>query len=387
VESFMLRDEYIYQEMLEQERIVSLQRTLSPLEWPAPSNRIVLTGSGDSYCVALFGQWVMRERGRISALPTLEASQAAQHLQPGDTLICISVSGRTARVLEAANRALAAGAQVVAVTDNLQSPLAELASSVWPIYASPPEELGNTSYADQHAKQYIGYHHDVAQTKTFWAGILTLVRAAGIEPDWQVLLDHTRTLLSPTFYEPLFNKATFWAESGQIFLLGSGWAKIAARFASYKMHEFNRVAQFTGIEEYCHTLYFITRSKDTIVFLVFDEDTAARAREVVPVLCEFFDARIIWIQPEFFGNDFAPAGSGHNIQVVSTPDSDQPLQQFLDFILTVQWLTYAIGRVHAPNINTFHAGYDTERLVAGTLRTIRKSAIRSLEPKKLADGD
>jgi hypothetical protein len=53
----------------------------------------------------------------------------------------------------------------------------------------------------------------------------------------------------------------------------------------------------------------------------------------------------------------------------------------------VQWLTYAIGRVHAPNINTFHAGYDTERLVAGTLRTIRNSAIRSLEPKKLADGD
>jgi len=383
----MLRNEYIYQEMLEQEKIVALQRTLPPLEWPSPSNRVILTGSGDSYCAALFGQWVIKERRQVFGLPALETSQAAQHFQAGDTLIGISVSGRTARVLEAAKRALAAGAQVVAVTDNLQSPLAELASSVWPIYASPPEELGDTNYTDQHAKQYIGYHHDVAQTKTFWAGVLTLIRAAEIEPDWQVLFDHTRTLLSPIFYEPLFNKAKFWAESGQTFFLGSGWAKIVARFASYKMHEFNRLAHFTGIEEYCHTLYFITRSNDTIVLLIFDEDTAARAREIVPVLCEFFDARIIWLQPGFFGNDFTPAGSGYNIQVINTPASDQPQQQFLDFILTVQWLTYAIGRLHAPNINTFHAGYDTERLVAGTLRTIRKSIIRAPKPKKSADGD
>jgi DNA-binding MurR/RpiR family transcriptional regulator len=383
----MLGDEYIYQEMIEEERIVSLQRKLPPLEWPGPSNSVILTGSGDSYCAALFGQWVMRERGQVLGLSALEASQASLHFQAGDTLICISVSGRTVRVLEAAKRALATGAQVVAVTDNLQSPLAELASSVWPIYASPPQELGNTNYTDQHAKQYIGYHHDVAQTKTFWAAVLTLIRAAKIGPDWQVLLDHSRTLLSPTFYQPLFNQAKFWAESGQTFFLGSGWAKIVARFASYKMHEFNRQAHFTGIEEYCHTLYFITRSNDTVVFLVFDEDTAARAREVVPVLCEFFDARIIWVQPKFFGNEFLPAAPEHNIHVVSTPASDQPLQQFLEFILAVQWLTYAIGRVNAPNINTFHAGYDTERLVAGTLRTIRKSAIRSLELKKLPDGD
>jgi D-arabinose 5-phosphate isomerase GutQ len=383
----MLRDEYIYQEMLEQERIVSLQRTLPPLEWPVPSNRVFLTGSGDSYCAALFGQWLMEEGRRAFALPALEASQAAQHFRPGDTLIGISVSGRTVRVLEAARRALAVGAQVVAVTDNLQSPLAELASSVWPIYASPPEELWDTRYTDEYAKQYIGYHHDVAQTKTFWAVLLTLVRGAQLEPDWHHLFDHTSTLLAPTFYESLFNKANLWAESGQTFFLGSGWAKIAARFATYKMHEFNRLALFTGIEEYCHTLYFITRSKDTIVMLVFDQDTAARAREIVPVLCEFFDAGIIWLQPEFSGNDLTPTASGHKIQVVNTPASDRPLQQFLDSILAVQWLTYAIGRVNAPNINTFHAGYDTERLVAGTLRTIRQSAIRTLEPKKLVDGD
>ena len=383
----MLKDEYIYQEILEEERIVSLQQTLPLLEWPVPSDRVFLTGSGDSYCAALFGQWLMEERGGVYALPSLEASQAAQHFKAGDILICLSVSGHTVRVLEAAKRALTAGAQVVAVTDNLHSPLAELASSVWPTYASPPEELRDTKYTDEYARQYIGYHHDVAQSKTFWAVLLTLIRAAEIEPDWQVLYDHTHTLLSPTFYEPIFNKANLWAESGQTFFLGSGWTKIAARFASYKMYEFKRQGLFSGIEEYCHTLYFISRSKDTFIFFIFDEDTAARAREVVPVLCELFDARIIWLQPEFFGNEFTPAVSGAEIQVINTPASHQSLQQFLDFILAVQWLTYAIGRVNAPNINTFHAGYDTERLVAGTLRTIRKSAIRASKHKKPADAD
>ena len=249
----MLKDEYIYQEILEEERIVSLQHTLPPPDWPVASDRVFLTGSGDSYCAALFGQWLMEERGRVYALPALEASQAARHFRAGDILLGISVSGRTVRVLEAARRALTAGAQVVAVTDDLHSPLAELASSVWPIYASPPGELQDTRYTDAYARQYIGYHHDVAQSKTFWAVLLTLIRAAEIEPDWQVLYDHTCTLLSPIFYEPLFNKAEFWAESGQTFFLGSGWAKIVARFASYKMHEFNRLALFTGIEEYCHT--------------------------------------------------------------------------------------------------------------------------------------
>ena len=67
--------------------------------------------------------------------------------------------------------------------------------------------------------------------------------------------------------------------------------------------------------------------------------------------------------------------------------TNQPLQQFLDSFLALKWLTYAIGRVDAPNINTFHAGYDTERLVSGTLRTIRKSVIRTPKPKKLAEAD
>ncbi|MFP3869537.1 MAG: SIS domain-containing protein [Syntrophobacteria bacterium] len=374
--SEMFRREYIFQEISEQEKIAALHRRLPGPKWPRAGGKMLITGAGDSYCGALFGHWLLQNRFQATCLPALEASSAAQHFGPEDILVCISVSGYTSRVIEAAKRVLAVGAQVVAVTDNLQSPLAELTPVVWPIYASPPESLTHTSYQDEEAKQYVGYHHDVAQTKTFWAVLLTLIRAAQVKVDWQLLLTTTRQLLGAPFYEPLMATGSFWAQSGQTFFLGSGWAKIAARFAAYKMYEFNRLAHFTDIEEYCHTRYFITRTGDTIVFLITDRDAAARAVEIVPLLQEFFAARIIWLQPEFLGQASLPHDCRASPQVITLPAAGQPVLQFLNLILAMEWITYCIGRVGAPDINTFHAGYDTERLVAGTLRTIRRSALR-----------
>ena len=209
----MLNDEYIFQEILEQEKIAALHRMLPKPHWPVDPSRLIITGSGDSHCAALFGCWLLGKRGQVTGLPALEASQAAQYLLPEDILIGISVSGRTVRVLEAAKRASAAGAQVVAVTDDAQSPLAELASVVWPIHASPSDSLNHTDYQDDKAKQYVGYHHDVAQTKTFWAVLLTLIRAAQAELDWQDLLAHTSRILSTAFYEPLISKANSCSQS------------------------------------------------------------------------------------------------------------------------------------------------------------------------------
>jgi hypothetical protein len=148
------------------------------------------------------------------------------------------------------------------------------------------------------------------------------------------------------------------------------------------MFEFNRLAHFTGVEEFCHTHYFITKTSDTVVFLVDDHDVAARAAEIVPVIQELFDAQIIWIQAQPFAEVLLPSDSLSSIEVVNLPAAGEPVQRFLDFVLALQWLTYFIGRVGAVDINTFHAGYNTERLVAGTLRTIRRSAIRVSAPNK-----
>jgi fructoselysine-6-P-deglycase FrlB-like protein len=372
----MLSDEYIYQEMMEQERIARLHWSLPAPEWPAPTERLIITGSGDSYCAALFGGWLMADRGKVSALPAMDASRAARELGRDDALIGISVSGRTVRVLEAATRALHCGARVIAITDDLESPLARMATTVWPIHASPADELFHTSYRDEEAKQYVGYHHDVAQTKTFWAALLTLLRAARAEVDGTPLLDHTRRLLSRAFYEPLFAKAEHWATSRQTFFLATGWAEIIGRFAAYKMYEFNRAAHCSEIEEYCHTHYFVTRTGDTVVFLIDDQETAARATEIAPVLQDLFATRVIWVQPESVGCDIPLENSRERLEVVRLPAAGTPIQQALDLVLALEWITYAIGRIGAPNINIFHAGYDTERLVAGSMRTVRRSAVR-----------
>jgi fructoselysine-6-P-deglycase FrlB-like protein len=376
----MLSAEYVFQEMMEQQRIAELHRSLPPPEWPGHPGRIIVTGSGDSYCAALFGGWLLGKGREIEALPAMDGSRAARKLGRGDILIGISVSGHTVRVIEAATRALHNGAHVIAITDNLQSPLAKLATTVWPIYASPAEELFLTSYRDEDARQYVGYHHDVAQTKTFWAVILTLMRAARVAIDWSRLLDHTRRLLAPPFFEPLLAKTERWAQSGQTFFLAAGWAKILARFAAYKLYEFNRFASPSEIEEYCHTLYFVTRTGDTIVFLVDDEETAARGVEIVPVLLDLFAARIIWLQPESLSHPIMPGAPPEHLEVLMLPPSGGSIQQALDLLLALEWITYTIGRIGAPDINIFHAGYDTERLVAGSLRTVRRSAIRVPSP-------
>jgi fructoselysine-6-P-deglycase FrlB-like protein len=376
----MLNAEYIFQEMMEQERIAELHSALPAPEWPGDPERIIVTGSGDSYCAALFGGWLLGEERKIEALPAMDGSRAARILGHRDLLIAISVSGYTVRVIEAATRALHNGAHVIAVTDNLESPLAKLGTIVWPIHASPAEELFFTTYRNEDARQYVGYHHDVAQTKTFWAVILTLMRATRLAIDWPRLLDHTSRLLAPSFFEPLLAKAEHWAQSGQTFFLATGWAKILARFAAYKLYEFNRFASFAEIEEYCHTLYFVTRTGDTIIFLVDDDETAARGAEIVPVLVDLFGARIVWLQPESLTRPIIPGAPPERLDVLMLPLCAGSIQQGLDLLLALEWITYAIGRIGAPDINVFHGGYDTERLVAGSLLTVRRSAIRAPSP-------
>ena len=65
------------------------------------------------------------------------------------------------------------------------------------------------------------------------------------------------------------------------------------------------------------------------------------------------EARIIWIQSESLDQPNLPIHSNDSIEMVNQcHPPNEPLQQFLDLVLAVQWLTYSIGRVGAPDINT-----------------------------------
>ena len=107
-------------------------------------------------------------------------------------------------MVEAALRAGRGGADVIAVTDDPDGPLAEHAQDVWHIGAAPPAALQQTDYESAEAQQYVGYHHDVAQTKSFLAVVLTIARAADPESDdWDGLAEHIAALTAEEFTRPI----------------------------------------------------------------------------------------------------------------------------------------------------------------------------------------
>ena len=366
---YNLAGEFIYGEILEQPGIVR-RIAATDRAWPEAPGRTLVTGAGDCLAAAELSRALHPDRA-LEALPVLEASTLAPGLGADDLLLALSVSGRTPRVIEAAGRARAAGARVVAVTDDPTAPLASHAHEVWPIGASPVESLSESSYATSDARQYVGYHHDVAQTKTFLATLLTLARAAGTLEDaaWERLAGTVAALCEPHFHGRIRTAATQWARAGQAFVLGTGTALPLARFGAYKLLECNRTAQFSDPEEYCHTHYFVTRPRDAVVFLLADPEARRRASEIAPVLRELFDAHLIVLRSD----DVAPLHAAFDVSVAS---GESDLERYVALTVGLEWITYLWGRVDAPDINRFHAGHDTERLVGASLRTIRRSEIR-----------
>jgi glucosamine--fructose-6-phosphate aminotransferase (isomerizing) len=366
-----LNREYIFGEIAEQPGIVARRAAAPPPVWPTGAGRVVLAGAGDSLCAA---ELIAGLYPGIESPAGMAASAAADRLGPEDTLIGISVSGRTPRVLEACLRARARGARAIAVTDDPDGPLAQAAQETWLIGASPAKALQTTDYEGTEARQYVGYHHDVAQTKTFLAGVLTLARAregTSGTTDWARLERTLCELVAPSFFEPLRRQAEACADAREAFFLAGAQTLPLARFAAYKLFEFDRPAHFADLEEYCHTHYFVTRPGAAIVCLLDDEDSARRAGEIVGVLAELLEARVVLLCAADIATPWAEA-----VERIDYPTGEgSPLERQVALALAVEWLTYLWGRVGAPNVNSFHAGHDTERLVAGTMRTIRRSRV------------
>lgn len=88
---------------------------------------------------ALFELSTLGLRCRLLADPS-EAAAAAGFLGSGDALLAVSHSGRTREVVDAARRARAGGASVVAVTSSPRSPLAKSATATLAI------DAGKTRY-------------------------------------------------------------------------------------------------------------------------------------------------------------------------------------------------------------------------------------------------
>lgn len=376
--------------MLEQPEVFNrLLRTGLPHDVVALANddlpsAIVLTGCGDSFCAAECGAWALRLvardlggwSGAVTAVRPLELGRYRSDILDARTwVIAISASGRTQRVLEAVGAARAAGARVLAVTDDPGSPLAMEAGHVLRLHASPPEALQSADYADPAAGSYVGYHHDVPQTKTFTASVFIMLQLSGMllgdgGSAWRRGLEDLPAVSSRILQDvqvDASSAAELLVDAPLVVFVGSGPARPHARYGAFKMYEFARVGLWQEMEEYCHTQYFITGENTPVIFLTIDELSRERAGEVAPVLTQTLGARCILISSAGSAPGFA-----HTIPLeLEGPGHFHPLL----LNLALQRLVHALARHAGLSTSTFRGGLDPERYVAGSVKTIRASRI------------
>jgi len=343
--------------------------------------RIFLTGSGDSYCAAWFGaylgqRWWPDLGIRHSAPFEFVNYQHPQYLQ-NSAVIGISVSGNTPRVVEALRFARKYGAQIIGITDNPQGRIAAEADHTLFIHASPPETLKTSSYKTEEAKDYTGYHHDVAQTKTYLANLATLSLLMAFHSQQKeaelILIQEAFQLVTTAInqqgdFKIIGNKLDRGVD--RFIFVSSGVNGPTGLFGAYKMFEFSLNGFACDIEEYCHTNYFITTENSLVIFIASDSPTFDRIKEIEPVIREVIDAKtIVLVNSDLYDKSKMDS----NYILLKTPKNE--VLSPLIFTIPVEFLAYSIARRKGFDTNQFRGGQDTEKYVSGSFRTIRQSKI------------
>lgn len=348
---------------------------------------MIFSGCGDCHAAAEFGASLagLRTSLEARAFPAMELSRSNAHLLDERTLlVALSVSGRTPRVLEALRAAKRRGASVLAVTDNPEGPLAEEAPRVLLLGASPAASLQRTDYRDPEAAVYSGYQRAVPQTKTYGAvGLAVALICLELERSAPAARGTPRAELEGALARlpPLAERAAAAADAAGATLqeavrpgclrsfCGSGLGFSAARFSSYKLLELACPCSCADIEEYCHTLYLLTRPGDAEVFFAQDPGTLGRCREIAPVVAEELGAA-----PLVFHTLAESPAAAWEVCLPPVPPEVAPLLLAHAGAHLVRRLALGWG----VSTDRFRAGVDEERYVRGSVKIIRNSEI--LEP-------
>jgi glucosamine 6-phosphate synthetase-like amidotransferase/phosphosugar isomerase protein len=378
--------DYMLSEILEQTKIVNTIINDSSIREIARSlveqniNHIYLTGSGDSYCAAWFGSYLANKW-----LSSLDAEHYApfefvNYFKPKKmdnvALIGLSVSGNTPRVVEAIRYGQKKEMITIGITDNPSGKLAKETDHTLFIHSSPPEELLSTSYTKKGAKEYTGYHHDIAQTKTYLANLATLstLIAHMTEKDRDEInkVQEVFHLIGETI-----NHRDKFLNVGQkirkpfdkIFFIASGSNNPTALFGAYKMFEFTLNGFACDFEEYCHTGYFITTDRTLVIFLAPDIPSIDRLTEIEPVIREEIKAQTIILSNKRLIQEMG------SLYISLTLPQDTILSPLV-FTVPIEFLSYIIAKKHGFDTNCFRGGIETEKYVSGSYKTIRKSKLQ-----------
>ncbi len=372
-------------EMLEQPRIINSYlgdpnvKDVGNFLQKGGIKRIYFTGSGDSYCAAWFGAYLgetwhpdlnMRHYAPFEFVNYVKTEKVKN-----SAVIGISVSGNTPRVVEAIRFAQKHGAQTVGITDNPQGKIAK--ESDHPLYlnASPPESLETSSYTSKGAKEYTGYHHDVAQTKTYLANlaIQSILMSYLLQQRKNTLnqIQETFQLVTQSLKQMehfLEIGSTLGGSINKVIFVTSGPNSPTGLFGAYKMFEFALNGFTCDIEEYCHTAYFITTEHSLVIFIASDNCSFNRIMEIEPVIREKINAKTVVLASSDFQNQTSPF-----FLRIQTPK--ETVLSPLIYTIPVEFISYSIAKSKGFDTNRFRGGQNTEKYVSGSFRTIRQSKL------------
>ena len=354
----------------------SIHEKISNFQDKFDFKRVILTGCGDSLCAALTNEYAFSEIGFSTyVFPPMELSRYRYKLKnllnEKALLIPISVSGRTPRVIESINAAISKGSPTLAITNNPESPVAQAADDFIYSKSSNIESLKTSSYDGDISSKYVGYEHDVPQTKSYTSVQMTLQMIATSldkNPDYYTI-DKIPNIVEKIVQNKLIRElGVKHSEASRFIYSASGPNYGNALFAEFKMYEFSLLGLSKEIEEYCHTAYFVTDKDIPVMFLAPEGESLQRVSEISPILENTIGAIPIVlsnVEPIFDCKAW-----------IEVPYVGKERYSIIPYGVVAPLFAYWVAKTKGLNVNTFRGGVDQEKYVEGSYYTIRKSKLK-----------
>jgi len=336
--------------------------SLRELAEDARGCRLHFVGCGDMYFAGAQTAALARELFGLDvrAWRSMDLRWAARHLTPRDLVVCASVSGRTPRTLEAAQLAQAAGARVVGISDNPDSPLDQTLDACLILGTAPAEELTRIAYA--------GYKSHVAQTQTFTAvlaaELLLCATFTGDPRAIENLPSRVRGMLPELDATTARLAGPFLQGAANVLVLGSGPHLPLARYGAAKLLEFAIPAQAQCLEEANHLDCFVADAATRAIFLAADPAAFARTEELLGPWRELGVCSLVLSRP-------TPSTAATHLPLPAGELLDGLLAECLSLQCLAAHGVSALGR----DPDQWLGGRRTELVQSVSARTIRDSKL------------
>lgn len=329
----MIRNDTMRREIEAQPRVLAellptlRSNLLRPERQPG---RVLAGGCGDSFFAAYALSGTFDELAIPYVPVTAQELVSYAHIARDDLVILISISGETARTVEAAHVTAAAGADTLAITCNPVSSLARASRSTLVLPYQP------ISRKTPHTLDY---------TVTLLALALTAERVAGQKIDALAQLPELMGTAIANLVNPAEAAARGVTERTKFFFLGAGPHRGTAMYGAAKFYEAGGlIALHEETENFVHGMNFMLEPGDIVSLIAPSDPALYRVQELVNGLNEL-GAVVV-------SHSDADIGTQH---VLRLPQMPRNLFPFLA-CLGPQLLCHAVAQALGLNLEQERAG-------------------------------